>query len=230
MAHERLSSRSSKVNEVRTDEEQVEALKAWWKDNGKSLVIMIVVALAAVYGFKAWQQQGIESSESASAIYQQLVDVVVPSADANKEENLATSKHLAKTLRDEYTDTQYAKLGALLMAKVAVNEGDLKVAEQELDWLLSVAKKPLLLSIANIRKSQILAQQGKFSTALELLTKVTLVSLKSQSSELEGDIYLAQGDRDKARTAYEKAVSLQSVGSRNPVLTMKLNDLTAEEG
>jgi len=218
------------VNEVRTDEEQVEALKAWWKDNGKSLVIMIVVALAAVYGFKAWQQQGIESSENASALYQQLVDVVVPSADANKEENLATSKHLAKTLRDEYTDTQYAKLGALLMAKVAVNEGDLKVAEQELDWLLSVAKKPLLLSIANIRKSQILAQQGKFAAALELLSKVTLVSLKGQSSELEGDIYLAQGDQDKARGAYEKAVSLQSVGSRNPVLTMKLNDLTAEEG
>jgi len=218
------------VNEVRTDEEQVEALKAWWKDNGKSLVIMIVVALAAVYGFKAWQQQGVEKSENASAVYQQLVDVVVPSADANKEENIATSKHLAKTLRNEFADTQYAKLGALLMAKVAVNEGDLATAEQELDWLISVAKKPLLQSIANIRKSQILTQQGKFDAALELLSKVTLVSLKGQSSELQGDIYLAQGDKDKARGAYEKAVSLQIVGSRNPVLTMKLNDLTAEEG
>jgi len=218
------------VNEVRTDEEQVEALKNWWKENGKSLVIMIVVALAAVYGFKAWQQQGIESSENASALYQQLVDVVVPSADADKKENYATSKHLAKTLRDDFSDSQYAKLGALLMAKVAVNEGDLTRAEQELDWLLSVAKKPLLVSIASIRKSQILAQQEKYQMALDILSKVSLVSLKGQSSELQGDIYLSQGEKDKARTAYEKAVSLQSAGTSNPVLTMKLNDLTAEEG
>jgi len=218
------------VNEVRTDEEQVEALKNWWKENGKSLVIMIVVALAAVYGFKAWQQQGIESSENASALYQQLVDVVVPSADADKKENYATSKHLAKTLRDDFSDSQYAKLGALLMAKVAVNEGDLTRAEQELDWLLSVAKKPLLVSIASIRKSQILAQQEKYQMALDILSKVSLVSLKGQSSELQGDIYLSQGEKDKARTAYEKAVSLQSTGTNNPVLTMKLNDLTAEEG
>jgi len=218
------------VNEVRTDEEQVEALKNWWKENGKSLVIMIVVALAAVYGFKAWQQQGIESSENASALYQQLVDVVVPSADADKKENYATSKHLAKTLRDDFSDSQYAKLGALLMAKVAVNEGDLTRAEQELDWLLSVAKKPLLVSIASIRKSQILAQQEKYQMALDILSKVSLVSLKGQSSELQGDIYLSQGEKDKARTAYEKAVSLQSAGTNNPVLTMKLNDLTAEEG
>ena len=218
------------MNEVRTDEEQVEALKNWWKENGKSLVIMIVVALAAVYGFKAWQQQGIQSNENASALYQQLVDVVVPSADADKKENYATSKHLAKTLRADFSDSQYAKLGALLMAKVAVNEGDLTRAEQELDWLLSVAKKPLLVSIASIRKSQILAQQEKYQMALDILSKVSLVSLKGQSSELQGDIYLSQGEKDKARAAYEKAVSLQSVGISNPVLTMKLNDLTAEEG
>ncbi|NRA22821.1 MAG: tetratricopeptide repeat protein [Oceanospirillaceae bacterium] len=216
------------MNEVRTDEEQVEALKTWWKENGKSLVIMIVVALVAVYGFKAWQQQAIDTSEKASAMYQQLIDVVVPTAGANSSENVATSKHLAETLRQEYGDSQYAKFSALLMAKVAVNAGDFDKAEEELDWLLSVAEKPMLISIVSIRKAQILAEQDKFSEALALLKNVSIEALKVQSMELEGDIYLAQGDKSKARSAYEKAIAINSAST--PILSMKLNDLTTEEG
>ena len=218
------------MNEVRTDEEQVEALKAWWKDNGKSLVIMIVVALVAVYGFKAWQQQTLEKSENASALYQQLVDVVVPTPGANIDENLATAKHLVKTLKADYADSEYSKLAALLMAKMAVNAKDLAKAEQELDWLLSVAKKPLLVSVANIRKAQILAEQKKYPQALAALENVQLASLKMQAIELEGDIYLAQGEKLKARTAYEQAMALNTENTAPAIHSMKLNDLTTEEG
>ncbi|OUS39842.1 hypothetical protein A9R01_00035 ['Osedax' symbiont bacterium Rs2_46_30_T18] len=218
------------MTELRTEEEQLAAIKSWWKDNGKSLVIMIAVAVAAVYGYKAWQQQQITASGNASAMYQRMIALAVPAANADVEENLATSKHLAKSLKEEYTSSQYTKFASLLMAKIAVNSGDLTTAEQELDWVLSAEPKPLVKSIALIRKAQIDAEQGEFDSALELLNGVTVASLTVQAAELEGDIYVAKGDIVKARGAYQKALDNEAVGSAQQILTMKLNDLTAEEG
>jgi len=218
------------VTELRTEEEQLAAIKSWWKDNGKSLVIMIAVAVAAVYGYKAWQQQQITASGNASAMYQRMVALALPAENADVEENLATSKHLVKSLKEEYQSSEYTKFASLLMAKIAVNSGDLSTAEQELDWLLNTEPKPLVKSIALIRKAQIDSEQGEYDSALELLGGVTIASLMVQAAELEGDIYVAKGDSAKARSAYQKALDNKAVGNAQQILTMKLNDLTAEEG
>ncbi|EPJ49614.1 MAG: hypothetical protein OFPI_24030 [Osedax symbiont Rs2] len=218
------------MTELRTEEEQLAAIKSWWKDNGKSLVIMIAVAVAAVYGYKAWQQQQITASGNASAMYQRMVALALPAENADVEENLATSKHLVKSLKEEYQSSEYTKFASLLMAKIAVNSGDLSTAEQELDWLLNTEPKPLVKSIALIRKAQIDSEQGEYDSALELLGGVTIASLMVQAAELEGDIYVAKGDSAKARSAYQKALDNKAVGNAQQILTMKLNDLTAEEG
>lgn len=218
------------MTELRTEEEQLAAIKSWWKDNGKSLVIMIAVAVAAVYGFKAWQKQQITASQNASAMYQRMITLAVPAADADAEENLATSKHIAKSLKEEYQNSEYAKFASLLMAKIAVNSGDLNTAEQELDWVLNSEPQPLVKAIALIRKAQIDAEQGEYDSALKLLNGVTLEALNVQAKELEGDIYVAKGDTVKARVAYQKALDNKAVGSAQQILSMKINDLTAEEG
>lgn len=217
------------MTELRTEEEQIEAIKSWWKENGKSLVIMIAVAVSAVYGYKAWQNNQLTSSENASFMYQQLVDTVLENPQASpsaKKENLATSKHLAKSLKAEHGKTQYARYGSLLMAKVAVNSGDLDIGLQELDWLLEQEPQPLLKSIALIRKAQILAEQTDYSQALSLLKGVSDQSIQVQAIELEGDIYLAQGNPEKARLAYQKAMDNKPLGNAKDVLSLKLNDLT----
>ena len=218
------------MTELRTEEEQLAAIKSWWKDNGKSLVIMIAVAVAAVYGFKAWQKQQITANQNASAMYQRMITLAVPAADADAEENLATSKHIAKSLKEEYQNSEYAKFASLLMAKIAVNSGDLNAAEQELDWVLNSEPKPLVKAITLIRKAQIDAEQGEYDSALKLLSGVTLEALNVQAKELEGDIYVAKGDTVKARVAYQKALDNKAVGSAQQILSMKINDLTAEEG
>ncbi|MCJ8300269.1 MAG: tetratricopeptide repeat protein [Pseudomonadales bacterium] len=218
------------MTELRTEEEQLAAIKSWWKDNGKSLVIMIAVAVAAVYGFKAWQKQQITANQNASAMYQRMITLAVPAADADAEENLATSKHIAKSLKEEYQNSEYAKFASLLMAKIAVNSGDLIAAEQELDWVLNSEPQPLVKAITLIRKAQIDAEQGEYDSALKLLSGVTLEALNVQAGELEGDIYVAKGDTVKARAAYQKALDNKAVGSAQQILSMKINDLTAEEG
>ena len=116
------------------------------------------------------------------------------------------------------------------MAKIAVNSGDLIAAEQELDWVLNSEPQPLVKAITLIRKAQIDAEQGEYDSALKLLSGVTLEALNVQAGELEGDIYVAKGDTVKARAAYQKALDNKAVGSAQQILSMKINDLTAEEG
>ena len=42
---------------MRTEEEQVAAIKSWWKENGKSLVLTVAGVLAGVFGWKAWKHK-----------------------------------------------------------------------------------------------------------------------------------------------------------------------------
>ncbi len=39
--------------ELRTEEEQIEAIKRWWKENGVSLLIGAAIAAAGVFAWKA---------------------------------------------------------------------------------------------------------------------------------------------------------------------------------
>jgi predicted negative regulator of RcsB-dependent stress response len=217
------------VTELRTEEEQLEAIKSWWKSNGTSLVVMIAIAVSAVYGYRAWQNHQIETSEQASALYQQLVEKATPVAGSDSEKDAATSKYITKTLKAEFSDSQYAKYAALLMAKMDVQAGNLDAAITELDWLLENEEHPMLISLANIRKAQILSAQEKNDAALALLKNVKVAGLQVQAAELEGDIYLALNDKTKAREAYNRALDNDSAGSAQAVIRLKLNDLTEEE-
>ena len=37
-----------------TDEEKLELLKKWWKENGGSIITGVVLGLALLFGGKAW--------------------------------------------------------------------------------------------------------------------------------------------------------------------------------
>ena len=56
------------------DEEQVEALKKWWSESGKSVVAGLAIGLAAVAGWSSWQTWQTSQAELASVRYEQLVN------------------------------------------------------------------------------------------------------------------------------------------------------------
>ena len=56
--------------ELRTEEEQVEAMKKWWNENGKSLIITVVVVLAGYFGWNSYQENQRVQGEAAASIYQ----------------------------------------------------------------------------------------------------------------------------------------------------------------
>lgn len=216
--------------ELRTDEEQVQALKQWWDENGKSLLLGVAVALAAVFGWKGWQQQEAVKTENASILYQNMLDAVVGAIGPRQDEaQSATANHLAEQLKSDYTESSYAKYAAMIMARVAVDKNDLPLALQQLDWVLVNQPTESMFVMASMRKARIIAAQGDVDKALGLLGSVPADAHKASLEELKGDLYLQAGDADKARSAYVAATQALEDGMPQPLLEMKLNDLATKD-
>lgn len=214
--------------ELRTEEEQVQALKAWWDENGKSLLLGIAVALAAVLGWKGWQQQQATHADNASILYQNLLDSVVGAIGPQEDEaKLATANHLHDQLKADYEGTAYANYAALIMARVAVDQGELTKAVAELDWALANQPTESMFILATMRKARILADQGDVDKSLSLVGSLPVGGYAVSLNELKGDLFLLKGDIELARQSYQKAFDATTANTR-PVLEMKLNDLAAE--
>jgi predicted negative regulator of RcsB-dependent stress response len=66
-----------------TEEEQLDAVKRWWKENGQSTIIGLVLGVAVILGWNYWQSHKKAQSEQASAIYSQLIQAIELSAYRN---------------------------------------------------------------------------------------------------------------------------------------------------
>ncbi len=219
---------------VESDEEQLEQLKNWWDENGTSLVLTVVVALGGVFGFRAWEANVQQTGEAASAVYEDLVSAAA-NLEADEQAMQATAQTLSETLRSDYSGSTYAVFGALHMARLAVDSGDLAKARSELEWALDNAGEPRLETMIRIRLARVLVATGDATAAMALLINYEppagqLVSFE----ETRGDIYHALGDLSNARDAYQKALDAMADGETRPILELKLADIpktqTADEG
>ena len=215
----------------RTEEEQLAALKRWWKSNGTSILIGIALAVAVIFGWQAWQDNQRKTAEAASEIYFSLLEAVT----LNDAAQTSTVMHLAGQLQNDYSSQTYSQYAALLAAKQALLSEDIETAEQQLRWAVenSKAGKSLYL-LAKLRLARVVAAKGgadNLESALALIETVDAGAHSASYEEIKGDLYLALGRQSDARDAYQAAVdSVQDMGENRQILNMKLNDLaTAAE-
>lgn len=221
------------MNDVyQSDEEQIEALKKWWRENGTSTIIGIALAVAAVFGWQGWQKQQQQAAYSASMVYQQLTDIVAGDISPLTDEQKSTAKHLSETLKQDYSGSAYATFAAWYKAKLAVTEGDLEAAEAELRWALTQLDQPEITAQTNLRLARVLTAKKQYDDALSLLANEPL-GFTAQYQELRGDIFLQQGDAVQAKAAYEMAKASNALAERpanNPLLELKIQHLASAEG
>jgi len=215
------------VAEYQTEDEQIEALKNWWSENGNSLLITIAVALIAVFGFRTWQNTVQEQGETASSLYQDFMETVLIAPNETLDESkLSTGKYLSELLKQEHESSTYAKFASLFMAKQAVEEGDLDSAEKELRWVLDHDAGGSIELVVRLRLGKIIFAKGDVEAALSLVESVEAGAHTSSYEELKGDIYLHLEREDDARTAYQKALTSLAPNSTKPLLQMKLDDIS----
>lgn len=203
-----------------TEEQRVEALQKWWKENVTSALIGLGIAIVTILGWNYWQDYKKEQNSKASAIYDQLIK------DVN-ENKIAEIDTVAKKLKTEFDSTEYATYSILMQAKVKVDAGDLAGAKELFQGLANQSND--LSQLAKLRLVRLYLATGEYEKGLQLVAQVdpkAAAGFSDNYDELVGDLYVALDRIDEARTAYQKA--LQN-GYRSPLLQFKLDDLTAPD-
>lgn len=190
------------MDSYRTEEEQVEALKRWWDENGRSTIVSVVLALGVVLGWQGWQKYRGEQAQNASFLYQQMISGL-SDRDGTSADEVA---ELALQLKDGHAGSTYAQFAALYLAQLAMEDGDIAAAEEELRWVLAKGKGEIQ-SVAQLRLGKVLAQRGETQAALDMLAAGQGGKLAAAFAMARGDVLLAAGRDDEARLAYDAAVA-----------------------
>ncbi|PJX13484.1 hypothetical protein CWI66_11980 [Halomonas sp. 141] len=214
--------------DLRSEEEQLDVVKRWWKENGTSLIAGAVLAAAGVFGWNAWQNYQEGQSEAASARYQQLVTITA--ANSLEEEQLAAARELIGELTDQHGRTLYAELAQLLEARLAVQEGDLAAAKAALESVADGSSRRYVQSLAWLRLARIEIAEGNPEAALALLDQPITDTLAAQQANVRGDAHLALGQPEQAREAWQAALEIAQTQNQ-PLygVQFKLDDIGAEE-
>jgi len=198
-----------------SDEEQIEALKRWWKENGGSLLTGTVIVLVVLFGSRQWQGAQLAKAEEASDLYENLIPLVADfQTNGLDDSGIATLEVFYNQLRNDHTDTIYTRYGAMLMASVYVAQENYDQASAELNWILDnpelgflqKAEEELFLS-ARLRLARVMLAQGQAQQALDLIIAVEPLELGASYAEVQGDAYLQLGQIEQARSAYERAIA-----------------------
>jgi predicted negative regulator of RcsB-dependent stress response len=212
-----------------TEEEQLEQFKNWWKANGASLAIAILVGLIAYFGFQWWQNNQQQQAEQASALYSELIEAIQPAPVSSNQpisdEKKQTAYYITEQLQTDYSGSQYAVNASLFTAKIAIEYNNIDAAEKALQWAVNNSNGALK-GVASLRLARLNLLQDKYDDALALIN-TNGDALKSLNAELRGDILAAKNDIDGARNAYQEA--LDNVGEtasfRRQLLPIKLANL-----
>lgn len=200
------------MSEYRSDEETVEVIANWWKENGAFMVGTIVLVVGGVLGWNWWQSQQLASSENAAAIYA-----------AWERASDAERQALAAELRESYPRSAYRALVAFESARVAMDGGDSVAAREALEVVLSVPVPKQMQDVARIRLARVALDEGDAEAALGYLNAIGGATELSLAEELRGDALRLLGRHDEALAAYGRA--LASAEMARPLLEIKQEDL-----
>lgn len=197
------------MSSYQSEDEQVEALRQWWDENGRSTLIGIGLALALAFGWQGWKNYSAAMRDGASNIYQRLLQAAATAPESAEEQGEA--ERLALELKTNYAGTSYAQFSALQLARLAVESGEPEKAESELRWVLSKADSGSdMARIAQQRLARVLAWAGKVDEALALLEAKSGNPYQASYALARGDILMTSGRNDEARSAYTLARQLES--------------------
>ena len=207
--------------ENETEEQQIDALKEWWKQNGSAAVIGVVLGVGSLVGWKGWgayqEQQYMMASDRYDVMQQSIVaqdiDAVVLQA---------------KQLKQEFSATPYAALAGLMLAKVHAENVEYDKTIENLQWVIDNAKQDTIQSIAKLRLIRIHIVQNQLDQAQALLNHDYPLAYASLKEELRGDWHVSRGEFEEARAAYDSAIATAEESEIN-YLQMKRDNAMATQ-
>lgn len=199
------------------DEEQLEAIRAWWRRNGRAVIAGVVLAVAGVLGWQQWNAYQERQAQAAAETYAAI-------AGALEDADLEAARNRLASLREAHEDSPYAVLASLRLASAQLAAGEPEAAAETLAWASGRDPGAGLAAIARLREAEARAAAGDDAGALAALDPVPDGPLRARYLELRGDLLVARGEREAAIEAYRGALA-EAGSQRRGLVEVKLTDL-----
>lgn len=210
------------MEEFESEDQQIAAIKKWWKENGASLLLGLGIGVGALLGWREYLAYQTNHSAEASDLYQ----AVQTQVSNNRLDDAHISK--ADLIRNDFSDTPYAALVSMSQAKYEYEHGEIESALMHLRWASDNSTETDVQHVAKLRLARILIAQKKYDEAETILLASHPAGFTAGYEELKGDLYLAKGEIAQARVAYDKAINAAG-GGASRWLRLKRQDLGSSD-
>ena len=204
------------------EQEQIDALKHFWRDYGRVVIAGVVAFVVGVGGTQAWKHYKHSQAEQASLQFAKLEEALAKS-DLNEIRNVGGD------IIANFASTPYGAMAALVVAKTEHEAGDLEAAAKRLDWAIEHAASDQVRALATLRLAAVKLDQGSYDGALELLDGSVDEAFAGLYSDLRGDVLVAQGKTEEASAQYRQALDGSTDNSSwRDLVQLKLDALNTD--
>ncbi len=209
------------AEEYLTDEEQLEAVKGWFRANGAWLAAGAVLGVALLSGYRYYENYRNGRALRAATDFGMLTAALQGNDGGH-------ARDLAAGLIKEFPHSPYADQARMTLARLAVDEGKLDQAVAPLTEVMNGSTDEDLRRIAALRLARVLIDLGKPDAALSTLPASGAGAFAALDHEVRGDALYAKHDVEGARAEYQAALgSADKSGIDTALLDLKLADLGA---
>ncbi len=177
------------------EQEQLDALKSFWKSYGNLITWALIAALAVYAGLNGWNWWQRDQATKAAAMFDEL-ERAATAGDAQR------AGQIFGDLKERYARTVYAEQGALVAARVQFDAGQSDAAKASLTWAADHAGEDEYKTVARLRLAGLLLQAKDYDAALQQLDAAKAPTFAALVADRRGDVLLAQGKAGEARAAY----------------------------
>lgn len=199
------------------EQEQIDEIKAWWRQYGKLVALFVVAAALAIAAIQGWRFYQTRQGYEAGELHTQLQYAAI-AGEHKKVRDIATA------LADKYSRTAYASFAGLAAARAAFDSADFAGARAHLQWVVEHARDSETRDIARLRLAAVLFEEKQYDAALKALEAKHSDAFGSLYADLKGDVLSAQGKAADARSAYQLALDKSDAKSPyRPIIQLKFD-------
>ncbi len=180
------------------EQEQLDALKAFWNRYGNLITWVLIAALAAYGAWMGWNWYQRDQGQKAGAMFDEF-DRAVQAGDAER------ATRIFGDLKSRFGGTAFAQQGGLAAAKLQFERGQADAARATLVWAAEQGSQDELRAVARLRLAGLDLEAKKYAEATAHLDAVKLDEFQGLVADRRGDILAAQGKTEEAKTAYQAA-------------------------
>jgi predicted negative regulator of RcsB-dependent stress response len=206
------------VDDLQSEKEQIEEMRAWWAENGRYVIAGVVLAVGLLIGHGQYTSNKLAAQVEASVLFESLAEHVF---DGDLDEAEAVADELA----NNYANTSYAAQSKLAMSRLYMDKNRDQDAADVLNELIAMRGNRALRHVGRLRLARVLLYQDKAQEVIDLLAGQDKEAFAGLYAEMRGDAYAALGQIGEAGEAYRIALADASQTVNRGLVQMKLIDL-----